>query len=225
MIISNEVVEGIFKEEKKHRFLSNVLVEGKMYECYIPSASKLKNYLNMKNKKVLLLKNKKNDSRTQYSVFAVMYYNKYIILNLSIVNRILEEYLNIIYVKSQINPEKYIENYKADFLVSGEKSIIVEAKGIIASRKIVKFPTVHSQRAIDQLEKILKLLKKGWEVQYFFISLSPIVNEIKINNDSCFKQYVKLLYECIEEGMILKSFNVCYENNEINIGSKLSIIL
>lgn len=98
MIISEDIVEGIFIEESKDRFLCSVLVDECVLECYVPSASKLKNYLNMKNKRVLLVKNKKLNSRTKYSVFAVKYYNQYIIVSLLVVNRVLEEYLGQIYI-------------------------------------------------------------------------------------------------------------------------------
>jgi len=223
LLISNEIIDGIFITESKNRFLCSVLIENKVCECYVPSASKLKNYLNIKGKKIILLKNKDSIGRTQYSVFATMYYKKYIILNLAIVNRILEEYLKVTYDPSIVYREKYIGNYKTDFIVCGESTIIIEAKGIISPRRKVVFPTVYSKRAIDQLNNIVNLIEEGMEVQYFLISLSPIVREIKINNDSRFIEYVELLNKCISKGMILKGFSVYYENKEVKIGHNIKI--
>lgn len=224
MTIDEEIIEGIFIEESKNRFLCYVLIDREICECYVPSASKLKNYLNMKNKKVILTINKKTNLRTKYSIFAVKYYNKFIILNLSIVNKMVEEYLKKKYSIANIEREKYFEGYKSDFLISEETNVIIEAKGIIAARKSVDFPTVHCQRAIYQLEKIEKLLRNGHEVQYFLISLSPIVQTIKINNDIRFKQYTDLLLKCINQGMRLSSFNIFFEKNEIEIGKEITLL-
>jgi len=84
MITIETPIEGIFKSESKNRFLCNVLVNGKLCECYIPSSSKLSPLVNLKGKKVLLTLNKGTNNRTKYSVFAVQHYRKYILLNLNI---------------------------------------------------------------------------------------------------------------------------------------------
>lgn len=224
MKITEDLIEGIFLEECKSRFICTVLIENKICECYVPSASKLKNYLNMIGKRVLLMKNSKINSRTRYSLFAVKYYDKYILLDLLLVNRILEEYLKWKYIKNDVKREKYFEGYKSDFLVLGERNIIIEAKGMIAARKSIDFPTVFSQRSIDQLRNILKFLKSGYEVHYFLISLSPIVKTVNINKDLRFKEYTDLFEECIKQGMNLDGFNVFFQNNEINIGRKIIVI-
>lgn len=225
MDIKAELTEGIFIEESKNRFMCKVLVNGEVLECYVPSASKLNNYLILKGKIVLLIKNKGEKTRTKFSLFAIRYYRKYIILNLAIANDVVEEYLQRRYTSYEISKEKYIDDYKSDFIIYGEKTIAIEVKGIIAPRNKVLFPTVYSQRAVRQLKWIIKLLEKGWMVQYFYISLSPIVNEIEINCKHPFTEYGSLLKECVSRGMALKGLNIYYENNEIKIGSPLKILI
>jgi DNA-binding sugar fermentation-stimulating protein len=225
LTINEEIIEGIFLEESKNRFLCYVLIGEQICECYVPSASKLKNYLNMRKKRVLLLMNKNNNLRTKYSVFAVKYYNKYIILNMSVPNRILEKYLKETNSLSKIEREKYFNGYKSDFLVTGEKTIIVEAKGIIAIRKEINFPIVHCQRAIDQLYAIEKLLIDGYMVEYYLISLSPIVRSINISQELKFKKYRELLLSCIKLGMIIRGFNINFKNNKIELGNKIKLLI
>lgn len=224
MTILDELAEGIFIEESKNRFLCSVLIKEMIYECYVPSASKLRNYLNMKNKKVLLLKNNKNNLRTKYSIFAVKYYNKYIILNMSVINKILEEYLREKYTFRSIEREKYFHGYKSDLLVLGEIPIMIEAKGIISAKREIKFPTVYCQRAIDQLKKIRKLLIEGYKVEYYIISLSPTVKVVKINDDLKFKEYTDLLISCIDLGMLFNGFNIEFKNNNIEVGYTIKIL-
>lgn len=225
MIVHEEIIEGIFIEESKNRFLCKVLVLDKTYECYVGSASKLRNYLKLLGKRVLIKKNVGKDLRTQYSLFAIMYYGKYIMLNLNIVNIILEEYLKNKFKQAAIYKEKFVGDYKSDFLINGKENIVVEAKGIIAARRNVIFPTVYSGRAIKQLKLILKLLEEGWKAEYYFISLSPIVKSININKNKLYKEYYTLLNKCVNKGMITKGFNVSYEENKIRIKKMIKVIL
>lgn len=89
----NQLIEGVFIEESKNRFLCKVLIDNKVCECYVPSSSRIENYLNVKGKKVLLTPNKSN-SRTNYSLFAVKFYNKYILLNLNLTNKVVESIIS-----------------------------------------------------------------------------------------------------------------------------------
>ncbi|WP_214849123.1 DNA/RNA nuclease SfsA [Exiguobacterium sp. s193] len=209
MFNGTETIEGTFIKESKNRFLCEVLIDNQLVECYVPSSSRIENYLKLSNKKVLLTKNIGSKSRTKYSLFAVMYYNKYVILNLNKVNELLTYYIEQNeFVEAQIytiEKEKTVNGYKTDLIIyeplkSEEK--IIEAKGIIGITREVLFPKVHSERALKQLEQISILLRNNYIVEYYFVSLSPIVKKVIIN--SSHSKYYKLLNECIENGLRLK---------------------
>ncbi|MCT4605738.1 MAG: DNA/RNA nuclease SfsA [Marinisporobacter sp.] len=224
MKLEREIVEGKFLNESKNRFICKVLVNDEEIECYVPSASRLENYLILKNKKVLLTLNKGKSRRTKYSLFAVEYYGKYIMLNLNIVNNLVEEYImenTDSKLCLKLYKEKFINGYKSDFLLEGKEIIVVEAKGIIAARRNIIFPSVFSQRAINQLKVLLELLKSGYKVHYFYISLSPIVKRITING--CDEKYFSLLKECMKEGMMIEAFSSYYIDNEIKLYEKIKI--
>ena len=56
---------GVFLEECKNRFLCKVLIDEKIEECYLSCSCKLSHFVNLKNRKVLLEKNKgKNYNQT-----------------------------------------------------------------------------------------------------------------------------------------------------------------
>ncbi|MDD3893611.1 MAG: DNA/RNA nuclease SfsA [Syntrophomonadaceae bacterium] len=224
--IASEIVEGTFIKEKKSRFIGLIRVKGEVEECYVPNSSRMERYLNLKNKQVLLTVNKNTMGRTRYSLFAVKHYNSYILLNLNLVNAVLEIVINNNYLLSskgyQISRERNVEGYKADLLLeSGEEKIIIEAKGIISTKSSVLFPTVYSDRFTKQLCKIKQFLHKGWQVHYFFVSLSPFVSQITL--DSSKGEYYSLIKDCIKLGMKTHAFSVSYKAKRIEVNKAVAI--
>lgn len=221
----DNLVMGIFVEESKNRFICKVLINDLLCECYVPSSSRIQNYLNIKGKEVLLSLNNGKNQRTKYALFAVKYYNKYVLLNLNLLNKIVEAEIlqdclieNIIIKKEQV-----IEGYKTDLLLeySGGGKTIIEVKGIISTRRVTKFPSVHSERAISQLKRLRELLLQGYKVLYYLVSLSPIVKKIEL--DPKFQDYCDLLRECVELGMELIGFSLMFEKGTIKCKQNVSI--
>lgn len=219
MKIEEEIIKGIFVKERKNRFLAEVKINNKLYECYIPSSSKLQNYINLKGKEVLLKKNKDIKARTEFSVFAVKYYGKYIILNLNSVNKVVKEYIEINQEK-KIKQEKYINTYKSDLLIEDTK-VVIEIKALISTKQEAIFPTVYSERAIKQLKKIRELLTEEYKINYYFISLSSSVKKIIINKEE--HEYYNLLKDCINNGMIIYGYNIKYSDSNIYINKKIKV--
>lgn len=227
MSADEKIINGIFIEESKNRFLCTVIIDNEICECYVPSSSRIENYLNLKGREVLLTKNKGTNKRTQFSLFAVKYYNKYILINLNMVNKIVGDMILEKKIKhlsgTGLRREQIIDGYKTDLLVekNGE-STIVEIKGVISAHRKVNFPSVASERATIQLKKIKELLQRGYKVVYLIVSLSPIVKKIVL--DPAFSEYYYLLNECVELGMRLMGFSLSYEEGSISYNQKLSII-
>lgn len=200
--VNMQIIKGKFIEECPNRFLALVDINEEVMECYVPSSSRLSNYLKLEGKEVLLTENKNKKSRTQYTLYAVKYYGKYILLNLNNINKIVgQKYLN----RSDISYEKNIDGYKSDIFLNNDKKII-EIKGLIGIKKEVYFPTVYSERAIIQLEKLKALLLEGYKVEYYLVSLSPIIR--KINKNPIFNEYLERFSECISLGMTVNTLAI-----------------
>ncbi|WP_284907569.1 DNA/RNA nuclease SfsA [Bacillus sp. lyk4-R2A-2] len=223
-----ETIRGIFVSEYKNRFLCNVLIDNEMVECYVPSSSRIQNYLDLKDCEVLLTKNKSSKSRTSLSLFAVNIQQSFVILNLNKVNSIIEELINRreIYKDNIFNVcrEKVLENkYKSDlYLVDteGNTEIIIEAKGIISDQRDVYFPQVNSERSLEQLIKINELLLDGKKVHYYFVSLSPFTKKIHLKEDS---DYTMLLKKCIVHGLEIKPLRILYDGRSIQHDEEIKI--
>ena len=162
----NDCVVGQFVRELKNRFLCEVVINGRVEECYIPSSCHLGNFLQLEGKDVLLLPIAAKKSRTAFAVIAVKYKRSYIILNTSYANRLVEYAIQgrcLSYLGSRRNHarEKKIEDYKCDFYIE-DTNTVIEVKSIISTSNIGEFPTVYSERTLKQLYKIKDILRTGY---------------------------------------------------------------
>jgi len=220
-------VQGVFKEELKNRFLCLVEVEGKDTLCYIPSSCRLSNFVDLIGKEVLLTPNSSPNTRTEYAVYALRIRGQFILLNMSQANRLIENNIrnrrfSYLGKRTTIRKEFCVENYKSDLYIEDTKTA-VEIKSILSFDKMATFPTVYSQRAIDQLTKLSRLLDMGYRVCYIFVSLSPRVKGIKINSE--ITEYYRLFVECVNKGMIPKGYAIKLKDAQTTIHSELCVLL
>lgn len=218
------LIEGVFISEIKNRFLCTVLVNDIETICYVPCSCRLSNFLDLKDKKVLLLPVSSKKARTSYSVLAIEFKRNYILLNTSIPNRVLENEIkgrrfSFLGKRREITHEVMIDDYKCDLYIH-DTDTIVEIKSIISAKKTVQFPTVYSERANRQLESILRLLENGHRVVYLFASLNPYVINMQIAES---EPYSRLFKICIKQGMIVKGASLRLQNNEISVSSLYDI--
>lgn len=221
----SEAIIGIFKEEIKNRFLCTVIVNGTDTVCYIPSSCRLSNFIDLTNRKVLLLPIKKKDSRTKYSVYAIKYRSNYVPVNLSNANRIIENSINrrffsFLGSKKLIARERVIDGYKSDLYIE-DTDTIVEIKSILSLGQGAIFPTVFSERANRQLENIKDLLRSGHKVCYMFVSMYSGVKHICANHEQ--EEYYRLFKECMDLGMIVCAFSLGMRENNPFVKARVDV--
>ncbi len=220
----NSLIKGIFLKEIKNRFLCEVEIQGKLVVCYIPSSCRLSNFVNLYGCEILLNRVLSKNARTQFAVFAIKYKRNYILLNTSLANLIIESSINqrrfsFLGKRNFVKREKTIEGYKCDLFIE-DNNIIIEVKSIISLSKVAAFPSVFSQRAIDQLKKLLILLDKGYLVYYCFVSLNPYVDQISISRITL---YYQLFQKCLSKGMKCFGVSIQIKNDTIGIKRNISV--
>ena len=216
---------GIFKEELKNRFLCLVEVDGEDTLCYIPSSCRLSNFVSMAGKTVLLSPVAATDARKKYSVEALAVGHEFVLLNMSKANKVVIDNIHsrrfaILGKRSSIKKECTIAGYKSDLYIEDTKTV-VEIKSILSFRGETEFPSVYSQRAVDQLMKIEDLLEKGYRACYVFVSLNPKVKQLTLNNELI--TYRDAFHNCIEKGMVVKGVAIKLKDGEPLIWSSLKI--
>lgn len=223
---TQQIIRGIFKEELKNRFFCLVEVVGVDTLCYIPSSCRLSNFIDLKGKTVLLTPNKSLNTRTQYSVHALFVNGQYVLLNMSTSNRIIEQNINsrrfsFLGKRRTVYKEHIIEGYKSDLYIEDTRTI-VEIKSFLSFERSARFPSIYSERALNQLEKLSSLLSSGYNVCYLFASLNPCVKELCINEEV--KGYYSLIQECIKKGMCMKALSLkMNEDCNVIIDSNIKI--
>ncbi len=218
-------VYGIFRCEIKNRFRCLVNIAGEDTICYIQSSCKLGSFIDLKNKKVLLLPIKSKDSNIKYSVFAVKYGRSYVLLNLSMANRIIEKELRCKHFsflggRNVVSHESVIAGYKSDLYIR-ESNTVMEIKTILSTNSYAEFPTVHSERSIKQLLNIERLLENGYNVCYVFVALSPYVKTITLNSE---KEFLATFNRCVKKGMSYCAVSVHMRKMEFKLYSNVDIV-
>lgn len=110
--------------------------------------------------------------------------------------------------------------YKSDIYIQ-DTNTIIEVKSVLSTEKCALFPTVFSERALKQLEKLRDLLSLGYRVHYSVISLNPYVSSIYFVSDA---QFTPLLKSCIDLGMTISAFSCRMDDNRVYIDKRLQII-
>jgi len=216
---------GIFISESKNRFLCSVLVDGVETICYIPSSCRLDNFLDLQGRKVYLTPNISPKASTEYAVTAIPYKRSVILLNSSFANKAVNNCIHnrqfaFLGKRSMVKKEYSVDGYKADFYIPCSKTII-EVKSVISLDTSALFPTVFSQRSLDQLQQIKDLLSSGYYAYYFIVSLNPYVKEIILNKNSALYSAIQ---ECVDLGMEIYGYSCGIKNNEVCIKTRISII-
>ena len=84
-----------------------------------------------------------------------------------------------------------------------------------------QFPSVYSQRAVDQLIKLRCLLDAGYNVSYIFVSLNPRIRKLVINE--AINEYRDVLISCVEKGMTVKGVSLKIVDGEPIIYSSVPV--
>lgn len=217
-------ITATFIKELKNRFLCEVEIDGEQVVCYVPSSCHLSNFLKLEGKKVLLVPTQTKNTRTQYALFAVPYKKSYIILNTSMANRAIENSihsrrLSDLGKRKTVIKEHYVDGYKSDLFIKDTETII-EIKSVLSMGKDAKFPTVFSERSLEQLVKLKCLLRKGYTVRYIIVSLNPYLKSVSISQDTTF---YKELYGCLERGMKISAFACRLKNYEVFVDHEIPV--
>ena len=214
----SKCIEGTFVRELKNRFLCEVLIDGASAVCYVPSSCHLSNFLELEGKRVFLIPTEAKNARTKYALFAAQHKNGLIILNTSIPNRIVENYIHkgffsMLGPRKTVFKEYIINGYKSDFFIADTQTVI-EIKSVITPLETASFPTIYSERAIIQLRRISELLKEGYKAHYLIVSLNPHTKNVRISRDAEFRSAFD---SCVSRGMKLSSFSFIYNISGIKL--------
>lgn len=228
-MIEQTFKSGIFKVELKNRFLCVVEVDGEDTLCYIPASCRISSFIDLTQREVLLSPVISHNARTKYSVYALSDRNGFILLNLSkaneaVANNLRSKRFSFLGKREHIRKEHNVDGYKSDIYIE-DTCTIVEIKSILsfAKDKNAIFPSVYSQRAIDQLRSLNNLMEAGYNVCYIFVSLNSNIKQLALNIEA--KEYRETFKRCVKKGMKVKGVSIKLINGNPIIHSSLPVIV
>ena len=214
--------EAVFIRESRQRFLCTVLLENEEIECYVSSSSKLSQYINLENFRVLLSKNKASKLRTLYTLEAAeISRGNYVYLNLNKVNQLFENHLvnNGILERSIYREKKVSDNLKVDFYIDMQG--YYEIKALLNGTDDIEFRDTSSNRLQRQLSEYIKLLKSGQTVTFAFVALSSNIKHFKWNSE---KMKLKELFaEATTRGLQTQAFSIDYSYGAFNLKENVEL--
>ena len=168
-----------------------------------------------------------SDARAKHSVYTLFGNNGFILLNMTkanavVANSISSRRFSYLGKRTHLRKEYKVGGYKSDLFIEDTETV-VEIKSILsfAEDKVVQFPSVYSQRAIDQLVKLSCLLDAGYNVSYIFVSLNPRIKWLAINEEIA--EYRDAFRCCIKKGMKVKGVSLKLIDGEPIVYSSLPI--
>lgn len=215
--------KALFITELKNRFKCLVNLNGIETLCYVPSSCKLSNFIELAGCPVLLTK-KTTGTKIEYALFAAETKHGYVLLNLAMANKVIAKHIrnrrfSFLGFRQVIKNEVSIDGYKCDLYIENSDTI-VEIKTILSLDRLAHFPTIHSERAIQQLRKIEELLDAGHRVAYIFVSLGPRVKEIALDSD---EEFAFHFGRCVEKGMTFYGCALKVGKEAVSISSRVEI--
>ena len=203
------VREGVFCREDRYRFHCWVNIDGEEHLCYLPSNCKFEKMCSLKGRTVLLSDSFSKKSKFDYKVEAVKYRNSQMLLNLSFLNRVMEQELrrkkfSFLGERKNIVREKVIYGYKSDLYIE-ETNTIIEIKSVFAFSVSANYPANYSSHMLEQLEKLKDIADGKAKVVYFIVGLGPTVKKIRIDLKS---KYGELMDECRCAGVQFVAMNL-----------------
>ena len=220
-------IKGVFIKELKNRFLCEVVVDGSSQKCYVPSSSHLSNYLDLTGKEVFLREIQASRSKTNYALQSLkLSQGREIPLEMALSNSIVGNEINrrlfsFLGPRRNCRREVTINGYKCDLLIP-ETNTIVEIKSILTLENHAVFPTVYSERAIQQFHHLENLLSDGYRVCYIFVSLSHRVKDVLINPQA--NEFAKAFQICVDKGMLFRAYAMETKDGNSTIKRSIPVI-
>ncbi len=180
MIIKGPLISGVFIE-RPNRFITNILVNGKIVKSHLPDPGRLKELL-FKGAKVLLRSAPKGSKRkTKYSTVMVNHHGQLISLvsalpNQFVLESLKEKALPMFNNFKLIKPEVVYGNHRFDFLLKDKDDAYyyLEVKSVtFVKNRLAKFPDAVTERGTKHAKTLTELKRKGYGAGILFVCQRP----------------------------------------------------
>ena len=180
MNIEGPLIPGVFIE-RPNRFITKVLINGKIVKSHLPDPGRLKELL-FEGARVLVREAPKNSKRkTKYSTVMVDHKGQLVSLVSTLPNQFILESLrnnSLPMFKNfeLIKPEVVYGNHRFDFLLKNkdDKFFYLEIKSVTyVKNRIAKFPDAITERGTKHAKTLAKMTYDGYDTGILFVCQRP----------------------------------------------------
>jgi len=180
MNIEGPLIPGVFIE-RPNRFITKVLINGKIVKSHLPDPGRLKELL-FEGARVLVREAPKNSKRkTKYSTVMVDHKGQLVSLVSTLPNQFILESLrnnSLPMFKNfeLIKPEVVYGNHRFDFLLKNkdDKFFYLEIKSVTyVKNRIAKFPDAITERGTKHAKTLTKMTYDGYDTGILFVCQRP----------------------------------------------------
>lgn len=180
MKIEGPLIPGVFIE-RPNRFITKVLINGKIVKSHLPDPGRLKELL-FEGAKVLVREAPKNSKRkTKYSTVMVNHKGQLVSLVSTLPNQFILELLinnSLPMFKNfeLIKPEVVYGKHRFDFLLKDkdDKCFYLEVKSVTyVKNRIAKFPDAITERGTKHAKTLAKMTYDGYDTGILFVCQRP----------------------------------------------------
>ena len=207
----NKIVEGTFVE-RPNRFIAKVLIDGREETVHVKNTGRCRELL-PKGAKVYLADEDGKERKTRYDLVAAVKQDRIINMDSQAPNAVVKEALQqgLIWRDiEEIKPEFTYGESRFDFFVQkngDEKGTFIEVKGVTLEHdNIVSFPDAPSERAVKQIEELIKAHKEGYDAYVFFVIQMENVRFL-IPNETTHKEFAHALRRAKEAGVKIIAYD------------------
>lgn len=193
---------------RRNRFICEIMIDGKKEDCHVKNTGRLAELL-IPGTEIYVEVSTKAERKTKYDLVTVVKDGKYINIDSFAPNLAVGEYLQSLYPKAKIIPEKKFGNSRFDFYVeSDSEKGFVEVKGVTLFRDgKALFPDAPTERGIKHLAELSECVKQGFFAKVFFVICSDNDNVTFSPNRAVGDSFADALIKASGSGVEVCAFN------------------
>ena len=214
---------------RPNRFIANVEIDGKIFECHVKNTGRCKELL-LSGTKVFVNNTNNPKRRTKYDLIAVCKGDVLVNMDSQAPNKVVYEWINANGLLGSpaniLKPEYRFGDSRIDFYAETDKGkYLIEVKGVTLEEDgIAKFPDAPTQRGVRHINELIKSADIGYLPMIIFVIQLDAVKAFRPNWKT-HPEFGKALQRAKEKGVRILAMDCYVAPDSLSLKSEIPIEL